>query len=152
MDTTSPSDVSGLTGSMESEMAEALTRVATATGEQSSFEISNIKTETVMDLDGNITEKPSAKKWALVEISLRIAQDETLINRVLKLCQKPGNHNMSLEDYILDGTRFEFFLKKFPDIANEFSQRLNTERQEKVLKVRESLKIGKRRNKKVRRK
>lgn len=120
--------------------------------DQASFEISNLKKEAVMDLDGNIIEKPSAKKWALVEISLRIAQDEDLINKVLKMCQVPGNHNISLEDYITSGTRFDFFLNKFLDIKSEYFKRLKTERQEKVMRAKEGLKKGKKLNKKNRRK
>lgn len=95
--------------------------------------------DSITNIDGEVVENPDAKTWAIIALSLKIAKDEEMLNRIIKFCIKEGNQLSSFEDVLSNKTKFKNMLLRYPEISEEYQSRLRAERTEDVLKAKDLL-------------
>lgn len=95
--------------------------------------------DSITDIDGEVFKNPSAKTWAVVSLSLKIAEDEAMLERILNYCMRDGNQLSSFNDLLSEPSRFKKMLLRYPDVAKEYYERLTEERAEKVKEAKKNI-------------
>ena len=85
----------------------------------------------IMDTDGNVIENPTSKQLAVVRLAHLIFNDEELLSKALNHCLVDGNQMLTMEEYA-GGKRFSSFLKRFPEVKEEYETNRAVEREDKV--------------------